>query len=320
MSIKQYNKDLDNGISESDYEMVQKAIKNGANVNYVHNQFNETPLFKALKSRTAIQIMDLLIQNGANVNATNIYSETVLHKACEYEDVESIMYLLRNNVKVNAKNNQGKTPLLVVLYAYIPEEDKLKVVNEFIEKGAKVNVKDTVEYNTPLHLACDSNDIEVVKLLINNGAYRSSKNKYNETPLDIAKLKGHTEIAALLSPKAKRSSKQEPQKKEERGRRIKTCSEITKAYCYSRSKHPDPTRRCKYDTEKKKCVNKPTGTTDQKTKSTPNPEPKPQTKARSKRIKACSEITKAYCYSRSKHPDPTRRCKYDTEKKKCVNE
>tara|TARA_B110000259_G_scaffold130501_1_gene147250 strand:- start:1314 stop:2294 length:981 start_codon:yes stop_codon:yes gene_type:complete len=197
-----YNDDLHDGIDGSDYELVKEAIENGANVNYVDEYSKEPPLFYALTSTT--QIMDLLIQNGANVNATNRYGDTVLHKACEYEDVKSVTYLLGKKANVNASNDQCKTPLLVVLYAYIPDKDKSRnIVKQLIQNGAKINVRDTDEHNTPLHLACDSGDIEIVKLLIKKGANLSKKNKNNETPLDIARKRGYKQIATFLSRKLK---------------------------------------------------------------------------------------------------------------------
>lgn len=196
------NDDLLDGISGEDYELVEEAISNGADVNFVDDNSKETPLFVALTS--SLEIMDLLIQNGANVNAKNTFGNTVLHKACEYEDENAITYLLGKKADVNEVNDQGKTPLLVVLYAYMTDEDKLRnIVKQLIQKGASVNVQDNIEHNTPLHLACDLSDIEIVKLFIKKGANMTKKNKNNETPLDIAKKRGYKKIAKLLLSKMK---------------------------------------------------------------------------------------------------------------------
>ena len=196
------NEDLHNGIKGSDLEQIKKAIENGANVNHVEENTKETPLFKAIT--TKLEIIDLLVKAGANVNARNKYDETVLHKACEYEDVELIMYLLGKEVDVNAVDDQGKTPLLVALYGYISDEkERLEIVRKFIEKGANVNVKDTIDKNTPLHLACDKGDIEIVKLLVENKANTKEKNGDDETPYEVAKIRGYRNIASFLSKKMK---------------------------------------------------------------------------------------------------------------------
>jgi hypothetical protein len=197
------NEDLHKGIMSSDLELIKKAIANGANVNHVEENTKETPLFKAIT--TKIEIIDLLVKAGADVNARNKYDETVLHKACEYEDVELIMYLLGKEADVNAVDDQGKTPLLVALYGYIPdEEERLDIVRKFIEKGANVNVMDTIDKNTPLHLACDKGDNEIVKMLVENKADMKVKNGNGETPYDVAKIRGYKNIASFLSKHMKK--------------------------------------------------------------------------------------------------------------------
>lgn len=196
------NEDLQNGIMRSDLELMKKAIANGANVNQVEENTKESPLFKAIT--TKIEIIDMLVKAGADVNARNKYDETVLHKACEYEDVELIMYLLGKEADVNVVDDQGKTPLLVALYGYIPdEEERLDIVRKFIEKGANVNVKDTIDKNTPLHLACDKGDNEIVKILVENKADIKVKNGNGETPYDVAKIRGYKNIASFLSKNMK---------------------------------------------------------------------------------------------------------------------
>ena len=52
--------------------------------------------------------------------------------------------------------------------------------------------------NTPLHFAAMRGNIEIAKLLIENGADINSKNKQNETPLDKAKQCGYGYIVQEL--------------------------------------------------------------------------------------------------------------------------
>ena len=59
---------------------------------------------------------------------------------------------------------------------------------------------------TPLHDAAFAGDAELVKLLLEHGAAKDAKvtQGWNEietgmTPADVAKKKGHDEVAALLS-------------------------------------------------------------------------------------------------------------------------
>lgn len=66
------------------------------------------------------------------------------------------------------------------------------------EKNIVLNEKD-VEGNTPLHLAILSDNDEIAKLLIENGADVYEKNVNDKTPLDLAKNSNNLKIVELLT-------------------------------------------------------------------------------------------------------------------------
>lgn len=55
-----------------------------------------------------------------------------------------------------------------------------------------------IDFNTPLHLSCESLNIEIVNFLISKGANIDAKNKKLRTPLHIATQYGHVDIAKML--------------------------------------------------------------------------------------------------------------------------
>ncbi|MDB4805300.1 ankyrin repeat domain-containing protein [bacterium] len=55
-----------------------------------------------------------------------------------------------------------------------------------------------LEALTPLRLAAQYNQLEVVELLIAEGADVNAKDDFGRTPLDLAIQKSHPEIADLL--------------------------------------------------------------------------------------------------------------------------
>ncbi|KAJ8669780.1 hypothetical protein QAD02_001039 [Eretmocerus hayati] len=81
----------------------------------------------------------------------------------------------------------------------------LRLVQDLIKEGAPVNdilekVYGVVSYETPLHLAVISRCPEIVKVLLDNGADRHSRNWNEETPLILAaKMQNITLIDLLLS-------------------------------------------------------------------------------------------------------------------------
>ena len=59
--------------------------------------------------------------------------------------------------------------------------------------------------NTPLHLAVQNGNIEIVKMLLDAGHDLNAVNADDLTPLQLAIQLGHTEIVTLLSEKNKKN-------------------------------------------------------------------------------------------------------------------
>jgi ankyrin repeat protein len=76
---------------------------------------------------------------------------------------------------------------------YAAGEDYMEIVELLIANGADVNVKGENGW-TPLHEAVREDQKEVVKLLITKGAGVNPKTNSGETPLDVAE----DEIADML--------------------------------------------------------------------------------------------------------------------------
>jgi ankyrin repeat protein len=57
--------------------------------------------------------MELLINNGANINARNRSGMTPLHAAALMGQYKAVELLVNKGADVNAKNNEGITPLQI---------------------------------------------------------------------------------------------------------------------------------------------------------------------------------------------------------------
>jgi len=69
----------------------------------------------------------------------------------------------------------------------------------FVSKGANdFNAKNN-SGDTPLHLASVSGSVEVIALLVANGADVNTKNKYGDTPFGVAKKNGNMDVMKYLS-------------------------------------------------------------------------------------------------------------------------
>jgi ankyrin repeat protein len=69
----------------------------------------------------------------------------------------------------------------------------IDVVKELLEKGAYLNTANKYG-NPPLLIACRGDHIDIIQLLLENGANVNTVGEYDYTPLHIACIKGHIEV------------------------------------------------------------------------------------------------------------------------------
>ena len=166
-------------------------------VNYANNNDRMAALFQHMAAGTIKSPIDAL--RGTPPPETKSFGRGKLDPAklqhffdaAENGDLQAVRWLIANGADVNAKNNDGWTPLL---YAARKSAEVAKLL---IDNGAEVNAKDE-DGRTPLLYAAGNNAAEVAKLLIDNGADVNAKNKKGRTPLHWAAGENAAAVAKLL--------------------------------------------------------------------------------------------------------------------------
>ena len=120
-------------IFHNNYPMAKLFINIGCNVKEEHYDFGGHPLHVAVSQKERYKIVQLLIDNGADVNAVNPFlhsGETPLHIAARCNNSEIAKLLIENGAKVNNLGKCNKTPLAVAI-----EEKNSETVDLLMEHG-----------------------------------------------------------------------------------------------------------------------------------------------------------------------------------------
>ena len=134
---------------------------------------------------------------------SNPEADRALLDAAEKGNIEAVKKTLADGADVNAKDDNGWTPLHWAATSFDKE------VSEYlITMGADVNAAETVSGMTPLHFAAAGDQKEIVELLLASGAdvnakdeprtIKNGKRVQGSTPLDTANDASHPETADLL--------------------------------------------------------------------------------------------------------------------------
>ena len=138
----------------------------------------------------------LLLTTIAAVLLVGCGSSVDIHQAAYDGDIQAVKQHLVDGTDVNAKDDDGWTPLQDAATFGHKE-----IVELLITKGADVNAK-TVEGETPLHTAVSNDHKEIIELLIKEGADVNAVAMddvfSDQTPLDAANKYNQGAVAVLL--------------------------------------------------------------------------------------------------------------------------
>jgi ankyrin repeat protein len=158
---------LHRAAEKGDTKRIQILISNGADINA--KDLNKwTPLYWAT-SGDHREAAELLIASGADVNVRDGDRTTPLHMAARYGHGNLIELLVAKRAEINARGYRDRTPLHRAASA-----GHTIAVELLIASGADVEARDK-EGETPLHYAASADQTETVGLLIDKGACSSLK-------------------------------------------------------------------------------------------------------------------------------------------------
>nr|XP_031531485.1 ankyrin repeat and SOCS box protein 3 isoform X3 [Vicugna pacos] len=193
--------------SQGHWKIVQILLEAGADPNATTLE-ETTPLFLAVENGQ-IDVLRLLLRYGANVNGSHsMCGWNALHQATFQENAEIIKLLLKKGANKECQDDFGITPLFVAA-----QYGKLESLSILISSGANVNCQ-ALDKATPLFIAAQEGHTECVELLLSSGAdpdLYCNEDSW-QLPIHAAAQMGHTKILDLLIPLTNRTCDTGPNK------------------------------------------------------------------------------------------------------------
>ncbi|KAL0639883.1 Ankyrin repeat domain-containing protein 16 [Maublancomyces gigas] len=203
---------LTNAIKCGNIAIARLLLRHGADPNVwdgcardLAARFSGTALHVAAAQEPANEVwVEMLLENGAEVNARDQHRRTALHIACmrESDPCVVVKQLLRAGIDINAFCEQHQTALWVAVFRRNEELVKL-----LLDSGANTSIRNNVG-SSVLHMAVHYTWGDITKVLLEAGADIAAKNRDGLNSFEIAKASRCPPIMKMLSEYSARKQRE----------------------------------------------------------------------------------------------------------------
>ena len=168
--------------------LVKKLLQNKADINFQHTD-GATALYRACEYNKD-EIVDILIDANANPDiCTNVKNKSPLIKSSAKGNAKIVKKLLQNKPNINIKDFKGQSALF-----WACKKNRKMIVEILLNANANPNICENKKNKSPLMIACQNGNVEIVQTFIHNEVDLNLKDIDGKTALEWAVEKGHDEI------------------------------------------------------------------------------------------------------------------------------
>ncbi|MBM5782711.1 MAG: hypothetical protein FJ368_04735 [Pelagibacterales bacterium] len=162
--LKELSLFLGASIDFGDRENINLNAKDKSGNNIIHYLTN---FCDNDKKEEIFEAINMLVENGAELNSTNHNGHSALFLACNFGNEEMVKFLLEHGADITLKDKQDSS----VLHFAAKEGNKevVEILLKHSESKEIINSRNK-DGNTPYHYACGCQNEEVINLLLDNGA------------------------------------------------------------------------------------------------------------------------------------------------------
>ena len=182
------------GKYENKSELIKLLIEKGADPNTVVNENTGQTLLMWVAQNGHNELVEVLIEAGADINTTSIQKMTALNYAINANKLDAIKLFIENGIDPDTVIDKYETTLLM----WAARNGHNDLVEALIEAGADINTT-SIQKMTALNYAINANNLDAIKLFIENGIDPDMViDKYETTLLMWAAKNGHNELVEVL--------------------------------------------------------------------------------------------------------------------------
>ncbi|KAL8620271.1 hypothetical protein ACOMHN_064561 [Nucella lapillus] len=184
-------------VQKGQSDLCRYLLQAGADVTAREVQTLRTPLHYALYLNH-LHVFILLLGYRPNLRLADHRGTTVVHRSCAARDSRYLLHVLSSGCDhvtdvINMEDSEGATPIMVAC-----QSNSLSNVQLLLESGANVSARD-LHGRTALHHCVENTDTECVELLLKTDpSLLSSADLEGLTPLHMAVIAGSVPLIRLL--------------------------------------------------------------------------------------------------------------------------
>ena len=198
-------------VSSANKGMVRLLLDQGANVGARNWRGNRPLHLAATGKRLARELTAMLLERKADPNVEDLYERTVLHAAVMARaKPEVVKLLLDAGAKIEARCIDKYTPLLLAAKA-----GDLPLVKLLVQYKAKIDSTDR-NRQTSLHYAAKYGHLEIARFLLASGAYYRANDNSGARPIRLAIRHDRHAIRELLQEHGEKLRKKREKEARER--------------------------------------------------------------------------------------------------------
>jgi ankyrin repeat protein len=182
--------------------MARLFLEKGAKVQYSLDDRDDEPCYHAMHAARSAEMVQLLLDHGAHPELSDSLGDRPLHCYVRRNDTAAMRTILQRGANVDSASEASASrrtpgPDRTPLYEAV-QRRRMDAVKILLEFGADVKKGDLM-MNTPLHAAVWSEDMELVRLLLERWPEGvRAHNWVLTTPLHAAAERGKTDMVRLF--------------------------------------------------------------------------------------------------------------------------